>query len=109
MSRESIAKSGARDGGETGRQRRGIDLFYDGYFERLSRDVFLVQGITSSDPHIVDLSHDECDCKDFYHHKHIEGFLCYHLIGTNLYAEWLRQSTKVIAPIFGRVDDSGAA
>lgn len=96
---QSIEHQGV--GERTTRQQRGIALFEDGAFERVSANTFIVQNTKRERAHTVDLERVTCsECPDFEHHKHIDGFLCYHLIAGFLYAEWLRQSAKVIAPIF---------
>ncbi len=93
--------------GET-RQSRGVELFYEGAFERISSEVFIVEGPTSDGAYTVNLERMSCDCQDFEYHRHVDGFVCKHIIGTGLYAAWLRKSAKVIAPIFRHEEDGVA-
>jgi hypothetical protein len=92
-----------RGDGET-RQDRGIRLFEEGAFERVSRHVWIVENPKrpESPAHTVDLEAGTCsDCPDHEYHKHIDGFLCYHQIAVELYAAWIRKSARIIAPVFG--------
>lgn len=102
MARHSIAKPGSgNDSAGANRQTRGIELFQDGAFERISRDVYIVQGPKSNGEYTVNLERVTCTCKDFEHHGHVPAFVCKHLIGAFLYREWIQRSAKIIAPIFG--------
>ena len=87
--------------GESGREIRGFELFREGYFERISRNVFLVINTERGTIHIVDVGHGTCDCTDYERHAHIQGFRCYHLIGAGHYRDWLREGTRALAPYFG--------
>lgn len=94
-----------KDRGEgTTRVERGIRLFEDGAFERISRvpEVWVVEGPNG---HVrdVNLTDGDCSCPDFDFHRHVEHFRCKHIIAATLKAAWLKKTARVIAPVFGEV------
>lgn len=95
MARQIIA-----DRGTGSRWERATRLYEDGYFERLSADVFIVQMPGDHEPHTVNLETHECDCEDFDFHRHLEAFACYHLIAARMYQVWLRKAARGMVYLF---------
>ena len=100
--KEIIAGRSESIKGET-RQSRAIELFQRGGFERLSRDVIIVENHKNRAEYTVDLAHLSCGCEDFNQHHHIEGFCCKHILAAKMWRDWLRGMARDLAPYFGSV------
>ncbi len=99
MATESIAER--RAGERATRQSRGLELFREGAFERISRDpeTWIVETSYGS-ANEVEIDRRRCSCKDFEYHWHIDGFQCKHLVAARMYRAWLRKSARALAPVF---------
>ena len=91
---------GTGDHGEN-RRRRGQELYERGVFERITRDVFVVQNPKTMGVYTVNLERVSCTCSDFEHHGHIPEFKCKHIYGVERYAAWVRKTARALAPFFG--------
>lgn len=80
---------------------RGVDLFYEGVFEKVAPDTWLVDNLKTRSTHLVRLDKVTCNCKDFEIHGHNPEFKCKHIIAADLKDRWLRKNVRELAGFFG--------
>ena len=88
-------------GGE-GRRQRGIELFRDAAFERVSKspEVWIVES-TYGSINEVELDRGTCSCRDFEIHGRTDGFSCKHLTAARLKSRKLAKDARELSGYFG--------